>query len=93
MKQKDLRSLKKNPELARQIEGIDPASVEQVQRAVEQYQGKSEGELYDELRRKVNDGNVSQARISEMAEKLIPLLDAGQQQRLRAIVNDLKRKQ
>ncbi len=93
MKRKDLRSLKNTPDLARQMEGIDPAAVEQVQHAVEQYQGKSEGELYDELRRKVNDGNVSQARISEMAEKLLPLLDAGQQQRLRAIVNDLKRKQ
>ena len=93
MKQKDLRSLKKDPELARQLEGIDPASVEQVQRTVAQYQGKSEGELYDELRRKVNDGNVSQARINEVAEKLIPLLDAGQQRRLREIISNIKRNQ
>lgn len=92
MRQKDLRSLKNNTEVAQQIENMDPASVEQMQHAVEQYQNKSEGELYDELRRKVHDGNVNQQRINAMAEKLIPLLDPSQQERLRAIVNDLKRR-
>ena len=92
MRQKDLRSLKQNPELARQIEGMDPASVEQMQRVVEQYQGKSEGELYDELRQKVNTGNVNLQRMNAMAEKLVPLLDPSQQERLRAIIIDLKRR-
>lgn len=92
MKQKDLRSLKQNPELARQMESIAPDSVEQMQHVVEQYQDKSEGELYDELRRNVNAGNVSQQRINAMAEMLVPLLDPAQQQRLHAIISDLKRR-
>ncbi len=90
MKQKDLRSLKQNPELSRQMENMDPASIEQVQRVVEQYQDKSEGELYEELRKKA--GNVSQQRMNAMAEKLVPLLDPTQQERLRAIITDLKRR-
>lgn len=92
MRQKDLRSLKQNPELARQMESMDPASVEQMQRVVEQYQDKNEGELYDELRRKVHAGNVNQHRLNAMAEKLVPLLDPAQQQRLQAIINDIKRR-
>ncbi len=92
MRQKDLRTLKQNPELARQMESIDQASVEQMQRVVEQYQDKSEGELYDELRRKVNAGNVNHQRMNAMAEKLVPLLDPSQQERLRAMINDLKRR-
>ena len=74
--------------------GIDPEAIRQVRSAVEQFQGKSEGEVFEELQRMASAeraaGNLSNARIDSIAKMVAPMLNASQQQRMHAIMNQLK---
>ena len=90
----DLRSMKHNPQVQQMAAGIDPEAIRQVRSAVEQFQGKSEGEVFEELQRMASAeraaGNLSNARIDSIAKMVAPMLNASQQQRMHAIMNQLK---
>ena len=95
MKKIDLRSLKRNPrELKEAIAGIDPNTIRQVQHVVQQYQGRSEAELMEELRqiaaRERTGGNLPDDRIDKISELLSPMLAPNQQEQMQAIIQQLK---
>ncbi len=90
----DLRSMKQNPQMQQMAAGIDPDTIRQVKNVVEQYQGKSEGEVFEELQRMASAeraaGKLSDARMESIAKMVAPMLNPSQQQRMRAIMNQLK---
>lgn len=92
---KDLRSAKTDPNLAKMAAKVDPNAVRQVQQAVEQYQGKSEGEMMADLQAMVGAeraaGTLDNARIDSIAALLSPMLDSAQQQRMQSIMRQLKK--
>ncbi|MFZ5974449.1 MAG: hypothetical protein ACOYU3_03440 [Bacillota bacterium] len=97
---KDLRSFKPrrdqiNPELKKQAEkmGANNEQVEQAQRLSEQmnqYQGKSEQELMQELLRKTKDqkqkGQLDEAAIKKMRDAISPMLNEEQRKKLLSLI-------
>ncbi len=95
MKKPDLRSMKQNPDqLNEMAKGIDPEAIRQVKSVVDYYQGKSEPDLLAELQAMVSKeraaGNMSNARMDSFASMIAPMLDPAQQQRMQAILEQLK---
>ena len=61
-------------ELARQAQNLDPSQLQDVQQVVEQYKGKSEQELFAELRAARENGVIDPAELNGVAQKLAPCL-------------------
>lgn len=77
-------------ELARQAQSLDPSQLQDVQSVVERYQGKSEQELFAELRAARENGVIDPAELSGVAQKLAPMLTPQQQQRLFQVMQKLQ---
>lgn len=95
MNKPDLKSLKNNPEqLQKAVEGVDPAAMRQVQQAVQRYEGKDEESLMEELAGVAAQerlrGNLSDERMDSIVNMIAPMLSAEQQQKMRAITEQLK---
>lgn len=91
----DLRSLKKNPkELRESISGMDPNTVREVQHVMQQYQGKSEESLIEELReiaaRERAIGNLPNDKIDKISDMLAPMLSGAQQEQMQTMLKQLK---
>lgn len=93
MKKQDLRSMKQGA-AQNAISGIDPAAVQQVRRAVQQYDGHNEDELVQELFRTAQSqraaGKLDNAQIEGLTNMLSPMLNAQQRQQMQALVEQLK---
>ena len=76
-------------ELARQAQNLDPSQLQDVQQVVEQYKGKSEQELFAELRAGEN-GVIDPAELNGVAQKLAPMLTPDQKQRLFQVMQRLQ---
>lgn len=77
-------------ELARQAQNLDPSQLQDVQHVVEQYKGKSEQELFAELRAARENGVIDPAELNGVAQKLAPMLTPDQKQRLFQVMQRLQ---
>ncbi len=77
-------------ELARQAQNLDPSQLQDVQQVVEQYKGKSEQELFAELRAARENGVIDPAELNGVAQKLAPMLTPDQKQRLFQVMQRLQ---
>lgn len=77
-------------ELARQAQNLDPSQLHDVQSVVERYQGKSEQELFAELRAARENGVINPAELNGVAQKLAPMLTPDQKQRLFQVIQRLQ---
>ena len=77
-------------ELTRQAQQMNPSELNDVQKIVQQYAGKSEAELLRELHMARQSGAINPAELSSVAQKIAPMLTAEQQQRLTAVMRQLR---
>jgi hypothetical protein len=93
MSQKDLEDMMRNPK-PDMINNFDPNLVSNVQDAVSHYSKKSEGELFDELKKMTGEqkkaGKLSNADIENTAARIAPMLTAEQQKKMQSILKKLK---
>jgi len=94
--QKSLRGMKQaldEKEMQRLVQQADPAAVDAVQDTIEQYRGKSEGELMEDLRRMIGQqraqGILTDEKMQQMLNTIAPMLNAGQQQKMAQILGRL----
>ena len=80
-------------EMQRLVQQADPAAVDAVQDTIEQYRGKSEGELMEDLRRMIGQqraqGILTDEKMQQMLNTIAPMLNAGQQQKMAQILGRL----
>ena len=62
-----------------------------IQDAVNKYSSKSNSELMDELKGFKKSGMMDDAKLSEIAKKLAPMLNPQQLARLKTVMDDLKK--
>lgn len=95
MRGPDLRSIKQDTAKLRQAAAnVDPQTLNQVQQAVQKYQGKDETELVNELSALAlqarQSGSLDNARIDNIAEALGPMLNSSQQATMQKLIQQLK---
>ncbi len=70
--------------------GLDGEVMQNVQRMVDTYSGRSDAELMQELKNSKNQGIISDAELSSVAEKISPMLNDQQLARLNSILQQLR---
>lgn len=92
MNPKELENMARNPDPS-MIKDFDPDLVSSVQDAVNHYSQKSEGELFDELKKMTDDqkrqGKLSSTDIENAAARIAPMLTAEQQKKMQSILRKL----
>ena len=71
-------------------QGADARFVEDAQKAVEHYSNMSENELMQELQDFRSSGAMNDNALEEMRRSIAPVLNATQQQKLNALIRQLK---
>lgn len=93
---KDLKSRKKvDVEQAKKtMNKMDPSELEKTKKIINQYAGKDEEELKKQLLSMTQNGkqkgNLNDQQIDGMAQKLSPMLSAGQRKKLNGLIQMLK---
>ena len=81
-------------ELARMAQSIDSNTAGNIQNIVNQYSGKSDNELLSELKRVTGEqkeaGQLDDNTMENVANRLSPMLNAQQRQRLQDVIRQLK---
>ena len=82
-------------EIQEKMKKIDPASIdpnmaEKVQQVMNQYGGKSQDELLQELKGAVQNGQMDNATLDRYYSMLSPMMNAQQKKRLEMIMRQLK---
>lgn len=70
--------------------GLDGEVMQNVQRMVDTYSGRSDAELMQELKNSKNLGIISDAELSSVAEEISPMLNDQQLARLNSILQQLR---
>ncbi len=96
---KDLRSFKKerqpvSKEECDQVMKEHPEESEELRSRIKKYEGKSESELMEELRRTTRegkkDGTLNDAQIDNFYEKAAPMMDGEMKKRLDMLIKMMK---
>lgn len=93
---KDLKSRKKvDVEQAKKtMDKMDPSELEKTKKIINQYAGKDETELKKQLLAMTQNGkqkgSLNDQQIDGMAQKLTPMLSAGQRKKLNGLIQMLK---
>ncbi|MDL2258810.1 hypothetical protein LJC42_06630 [Eubacteriales bacterium OttesenSCG-928-K08] len=94
----DLKSMKNKPQAnnnaASEAAAIDPNLLRELEGKAEQFRGKDEKELIDEVRRmglrERAAGNLDDNKLDSIAGMLSPMLNAEQQQQMQSLLKQLK---
>ena len=96
---RDLKSMrrdvpKNSDEMQKLISQADPRTVNNIQRTIDTYSGRSDAELMGELKRmtgaQMRDGSLTPDGMDAVAAKLAPMLTPEQQRRMQQVLRQLK---
>lgn len=72
------------------VQNADPGMMNNVQDAINKYGSKSEGELMGELMNAKQSGLIDPNELAGVAQKIAPMLNEEQRQRLDSVLRQLK---